>query len=143
MGVAVPGDQQRSQQTWPPTPAARKETPKMTDTIAADHEQARRSPDHVINALGDVFATTETAADGSPYVRLYLMPYSNTIEGRWIAVDLHCDVAARVIAELGGALADALFPPAASILDAVDTCRDKTPCPNTCNCDSCAAAELF
>ncbi len=85
----------------------------MTDIhperMAADHEQARHSPDHVIAALGDMFAAVETAADGSPYIRLYLMPYSNTIDGRWIAVDLHDSDAAQIIAELGKALNDVLF----------------------------------
>jgi hypothetical protein len=81
----------------------------MTTNRLADHEQARRSPDHVIDALGDIFAAVETATDGSPYVRLYLMPYSNTIDGLWVAVDLHdCD-AAQIIAELGKALTDVLF----------------------------------
>ena len=84
----------------------------MTDIhpeVAADREQARRSPDHVIDALGEMFAAVETATDGSPYIRLYLMPYSNTIDGRWIAVDLHDSDAAQIIAELGKALNDVLF----------------------------------
>jgi hypothetical protein len=77
--------------------------------INADHEAARRSPDHVIDALGDIFASVETATDESPYIRLYLAPYSNTIDGRWIAVDLHDSDAAQIIAELGKALSDVLF----------------------------------
>lgn len=86
----------------------------MTDTfperVDADHEQARRSPDHVIDALSDMFAAVETSASGHSYIRLYLMPNSNTIEGRWIAIDLHHDDCARIIAELGGALTEVLFP---------------------------------
>lgn len=82
----------------------------FTERVAADHDRARRSPDHVIDALSDMFASTETSDDGaSPYVRLYLSPISNTIDGRWIAIDLHPDDAARIIADLGKALSDVLF----------------------------------
>jgi hypothetical protein len=81
----------------------------FTELVAADHDRARRSPDHVIDALSDMFASTETSDGASPYVRLYLSPISNTIEGRWIAIDLHPDDAARIIAELGKALSDVLL----------------------------------
>ena len=81
----------------------------FSERMADEHYRARLSPDHVIDGLiAEPVADVETCSNGGRYIRLCLSPTSHTIDG-WIAINLHDDDAARIIAELGKALSDVLF----------------------------------